>query len=95
MNAAQYATDAEAKEIAEKLGNIGGGVKEAYVPEYSGPFAPWVVNGAKFLHFRFNNGAEGVNVGLVRETIAKNPFTWPNMIGSEVAAMANPTGGAA
>ena len=60
----QLATPQEAQEIAKQLGAIGGGVVDTYVPEYGGPFTQPENGPAKFLHFRFANGADGFNVGL-------------------------------
>jgi hypothetical protein len=79
MNPAQLSTLSEALEISGILTNagIGRGVSEIYVPAYGGPFAPPqdLSTGRKFYHLRFNNGAEGINVGLVRETLEKDPAT--------------------
>jgi hypothetical protein len=82
----QLATYQEAQEIAKQLGSIGGGVVDTYIPEYAGPFAPPENGGAKFLHFRFANGAEGFNVGLIRAFMQYSPLRWPAMIGTEVEA---------
>jgi hypothetical protein len=82
----QLATTEEAKKIAAELANIGGGVVETYVPEYQGPFSPPENGQAKFLHFRFANGADGFNVGLIRAFMQYSPLRWPLMIGAEVEA---------
>lgn len=82
----QLATYQEAQEIAKQLGSIGGGVVDTYIPEYDGPFAPPENGAAKFLHFRFANGAEGFNVGLIRAFMQYSPLRWPAMIGTEVEA---------
>lgn len=80
----QLATYLEAQDIANQLGSIGGGVVDTYVPEYGGPFTPPENGPAKFLHFRFANGAEGFNVGLIRAFMQYSPLRWPMMIGTEV-----------
>jgi hypothetical protein len=80
----QLATVDEAKEIAKELGAIGGGVVDTYVPEYGGPYVPPANGNAKFLHFRFANGAEGFNVGLIRAFMQNSPMNWPLMIATEV-----------
>ena len=80
----QLATYQEAKDIATQLGSVGGGVVDTYVPEYEGPFAPPENGLSKFLHFRFANGADGFNVGLIRAFMQYSPLRWPSMIGAEV-----------
>jgi hypothetical protein len=82
----QLATYQEAQEIAKQLGTIGGGVVDTYIPEYGGPFTAPENGPAKFLHFRFANGAEGFNVGLIRAFMQYSPLRWPTMIGTEVEA---------
>ena len=82
----QLATPQEAQEIARQLGTIGGGVVDTYVPEYEGPFVPPENGPSKFLHFRFANGAEGFNVGLIRAFMQYSPMRWPMMITTEVEA---------
>jgi hypothetical protein len=76
MNPDQLSTLSEAIELAGILGAIGKGVKEIYVPVYGGGFTPpqELSTGRKFYHFKFNNGAEGINVGLVRERLLKDPI---------------------
>ena len=90
MNPNQFATIEEAKAIATKLGVIGGGVADTYIPDNYGPFATPENGTAKFYHFRFHNGAAGFNVGLVRTTMLYYPSRWPLMISTEVNAVANP-----
>jgi hypothetical protein len=85
-NPNQFATYEEAQSIASQLGPIGGGVKDIYIPEYLGPFSTPEMGERKFFHFRFQNGAEGFNVGLVRTTIRQFANSWPSMIGLEVEA---------
>jgi hypothetical protein len=80
----QLATYQEAQEIAAQLGTIGGGVVDTYIPEYQGPFSPPENGPSKFLHFRFANGADGFNVGLIRAFMQYSPLRWPVMIGTEV-----------
>lgn len=82
----QLATYQEAQEIAKQLGAIGGGVVDTYIPEYGGPYVQPENGPSKFLHFRFANGAEGFNVGLIRAFIQNSPLRWPVMIGAEVEA---------
>lgn len=87
MNPAQLSTLSEALELSELLCDIGKGVSEIYVPAYGGPFAPPEESSTnrKFYHFRFNNGAEGINVGLVRETLEKDPANGLSRIALDVA----------
>lgn len=61
-----------------------------YIPEYAGGSpVPTPADGQnKFYHFRFRNGAEGINAGLVRDAIAYSPVFWPQMIASSVNAAA-------
>lgn len=89
MNPNQLATLDEAKAIAAKLSGIGGGVADVYIPQYYGPFATPENGTAKFYHFRFHNGADGFNAGLVRTTMQYFPTRWPLMIATEVNAAAN------
>lgn len=88
MNPNQLATIEEAKSIATRLGSIGGGVADIYIPEYTGPYSAPENGSAKFYHFRFKNGADGFNVGLIRTTMQYNPSRWPLMISTEVNATA-------
>ena len=85
FNPAQLATEEEAREIIKKINDfpipIGGGAKEFYIPQWltdAGFEAP-SRGDAKYLHLRFNNGAEGVNVGLVREQFKRYPLS-PNYV---------------
>ena len=86
MNSNQLATMEEAVLIARELSTVGGGVVETYVPEYAGPYAAPQDGDKKFLHFRFGNGAEGFNVGLIRTTMKMFPMSWPMMVAAEVNA---------
>jgi len=79
MNPNQESTEEQAAETAEQMDahNIGGGVIETYViknPQGS----------PDFRHFTFNNGATGINAGLCRVTIEKNPQTWPEMLAADI-----------
>lgn len=89
MNANQLSTIDEAKAIAAKLGGIGGGVSDIYIPEFVGPYATPGNGDAKFYHLRFHNGAEGFNAGLIRTTMQFFPSRWPLMISTEVNTSAN------
>ncbi len=82
----QLATREEADQIAKALGSIGGGVVEIYIPEYGGPYVVPEDGPRKFYHFRFQNGAEGFNVGLIRSFMQYSPMRWPMMIETEVTA---------
>lgn len=82
----QLATSEEAQQIATALGSIGGGVVETYIPEYGGPYVVPENGPSKFYHFRFANGAEGFNVGLIRAFMQYSPMRWPMMIATEVEA---------
>lgn len=86
MNPNQLATFEEAVQIKATLGALGGGVTNIYVPDYSVFSAPKDGN-RQFLHFDFANGAKGLNVGLIRETIKRNPFTWPAMLALDISQM--------
>lgn len=57
-----------------------------YVPMYSGPFATPQDGEREFYHFRFHNGADGFNAGLIKRTMEYSPTRWPLMIATEVAA---------
>jgi hypothetical protein len=58
-----------------------------YVPAYfAGPFPTPQAGDAKFYHFRFRNGADGFNAGLIAETMRFAPSRWPLMIALEVNA---------
>jgi hypothetical protein len=82
----QLATFEEAKQISDQLGAIGGGVVDTYIPEYGGPFVQPSDGPSKFLHFKFANGADGFNVGLIRAFMQNSPLRWPVMIGTQVEA---------
>jgi hypothetical protein len=94
----QLVTLEEAKRIAEMLGDIGGGVlpynesnpdkSGIYIPQYGGPFAPPSQGEQKFYHFRFRNGAQGNNAGLVKGIMAMFPTCWTDIIAAEVDAAA-------
>lgn len=86
FNPAQLSTLMEALELKAILGSIGNGVKEIYIPVYHGPFQPPqdLSTNRKFYHFRFNNGADGINVGLVRETLERDPNTGLERIALDV-----------
>lgn len=83
-NPNQLTTMDEAKTIASELWFAGGGVKDIYIPEYLGPYSSPENGLAKFYHFRFHNGAEGFNAGLIREFRKMFKFTWPQIIMDEV-----------
>ncbi len=101
----QYTTLDEAKDIAKKLDDIGGGVlpyiapeddpdgnSGIYIPEYSqGPFRTPSDADRKFYHFRFRNGAEGLNAGLIRGTMRFSPARWKDMVTLEVNAAHKPS----
>jgi hypothetical protein len=59
-----------------------------YIPAYvCGPYpTPCGPGDAKFYHFRFQNGAEGFNAGLIAGTMAFSPSRWPVMLSLEVNA---------
>lgn len=86
----QLSTESEAAAIAKQLTdlNIGGGVAETYIPEYGGPYVPPSDGDRKFYHFKFVNGADGFNVGLVRAFMQYSPVRWPMMLATEVDAAA-------
>ena len=85
MNPNQLSTMDEAKAIALQLGSAGNGVKDIYIPEYDGPWSVPDMGNAKFYHFRFSNGAEGFNAGLVRTLMKQCPTTWLNMVSTEIS----------
>lgn len=84
MNPNQLATIEEAKAIALQLGPAGNGVKDIYIPEYGGPYTVPENGNSKFYHFRFNNGADGFNAGLIRTLMRQCPTTWLNMVTTEI-----------
>jgi hypothetical protein len=85
MNPNQLATMEEAQAIVRQLGSAGNGVREVYIPEYGGPYSVPEMGNSKFYHLRFNNGAEGFNVGLIRTLIKQCPTTWLNMVTTEIS----------
>lgn len=98
MNKKQLATLDEAKAIATQLATIGGGIKPItddpatsgiYLPQYGGPYAAPEDGDSKFYFFRFENGADGFNVGLVRTTMQVFPSRWLMMVSTEVNAAAS------
>lgn len=89
MNPNQLTTMDEAKAIAAQLGTLGGGVKDIYIPDYEGPFSAPSNGASMFYHFRFNDGAEGFNVGLIRTLMKSFPTTWMNMIATEIGYQVN------
>jgi hypothetical protein len=82
MNPNQFTTFDEASQIAAQLSSIGGGVQEVYEAEMQLTNA--AIGDSKFYHFRFHNGTDGVNAGLVREMMKTNPSRWPLMLAAEV-----------
>jgi hypothetical protein len=61
-----------------------------YIPQYA-MFATPEQADHKFYHFRFQNGAEGFNAGLIQTIMTMFPTRWPLMIGTEVTAAARST----
>ena len=92
----QLVTLEDAKDVAAKLVDIGGGVAPykandpetsgIYIPVYGGPFVVPEDGDKKFYLLRFVNGADGFNAGLVKIIIAMFPTRWPQMIAQEVNA---------
>lgn len=82
MNPNQEATLSQATVTALQMNqkNLGGGVKDIYVIANA-------QNSPDFRHYSFYNGAEGLNAGLCRVTIANNPDTWPEMLAKDIADM--------
>ena len=74
----------EAKAIVLQLGSAGSGVREIYIPEYEGPYSVPELGNSKFYHLRFNNGADGFNVGLIRTLMKQCPTSWLNMVSTEI-----------
>jgi hypothetical protein len=77
-NLQQLASRAQASDLASLLADygIGGGVKEVYIPEFllsETPHAELDGVSYEWLHFRFNNGAEGINVGLILDMLKRQP----------------------
>ncbi len=54
-----------------------------YIPSFA-PFDTPSQGDKKFYHFRFRNGAEGVNAALVKATMMMCPTRWPFMIAIDV-----------
>jgi hypothetical protein len=92
----QFVTLDYAKALALQLNAIGGGVKPItvdpntsgiYIPQYGGPYETPVGADAslKFYHFRFRNGAEGINAGLVDNLMHVFPTRWPAMLAADVS----------
>lgn len=87
FNPAQLSTLAEAQQLKAEIGGLGGGVTEIYVPTWMpgpGAFPEPRIDEARFYHFRFANGAEGINVGLVRETKKRYPTRWLSEIARDM-----------
>lgn len=84
MNPNQLTTLEEARAIARDLAAMGGGVIDVYIPEYLGPYRPPEIADAKFYHFKFANGAEGFNAGLIREMRKMFRTSWPSIVAMEV-----------
>ena len=59
-------------------------MKDIFIPEYFGPWAAPEIGNSKFYHYRFNNGAEGFNVGLIRTLMKQCPTSWLNMVSTEI-----------
>jgi hypothetical protein len=93
FNPEQLSTWKDATVLASKINrrNIGGGVRpQTGSPDRSGIYIPrWVsgpggfqqpINGNNYhLHFRFANGAEGINVALALAALARynyHPNSW-------------------
>jgi len=77
FNMQQLASRDQAAQLALLLDtyNIGEGVKEIYIPEFLLSQTPEeTVAGVRYewLHFRFNNNAEGINVGLILDMMKRN-----------------------
>jgi hypothetical protein len=90
MNPNQFTTLDEAQSIAKQIGAaIGGGVETVYIPTYGGPYVTPEIGESKFYHFRFHNGADGFNAGLIRQSMKFSPSRWPLMLAVEVQAAAN------
>lgn len=84
MNPTQFATEKQANDLKAMLGTMGGGVTAIYVPDYQ-IFPTPDAGDKKFYHMDFANGVKGLNVGLVLDTIKRNPFTWTGMIAATLA----------
>jgi hypothetical protein len=55
-----------------------------YIVEFQGPYATPQDGDRKFYHFRFANGAAGINAGLVRRMMQFSPTRWPLMMANDV-----------
>lgn len=84
MNPRQLATKEESLKIVAMLGNIGGGVKELYIPQFQGPYSAPEFGDSKFYHVDFYNGSTGHNIGLIRTTMEFFPTRWVLMVATEV-----------
>jgi hypothetical protein len=83
FNKAQLATLTEARALAEELKNYGLIINsESEDQNKSGIYLPdWRTEGgpspnegdALWYHFRFTNGADGVNVGLIQDRLSRYP----------------------
>lgn len=82
----QLSTLKQVEDVKKLLANMGGGVKEHYIPEYGGPYVVPENGDRKFYHLRFNNGNEGFNVGLIIYFIKSFPVTWPLMLSQQIEA---------
>jgi len=82
----QLATMAQVTEIVGQLNvaNAGGGVKEWYIPDYSGPWVAPEMGDQKFYHLRFKCGAQGFNVGLLWDLRAMFPLSWTTNVNTEI-----------
>mgnify|MGYP000662176818 CR=1 FL=1 len=78
----------EAKMLASRVGTLGGGVVDIYIPEYAGPFTAPKEGELRFYHFKFGSGVSGFNAGLIRETMRLFPSRWPLMLATELDAAA-------
>ena len=56
-----------------------------YIPVYCQVATPQQGD-HKFYHFRFRNGAEGFNAGLIKAEMQIFPTRWPMMVATEVNA---------
>lgn len=83
FNVAQLATIEQARALVSTLAQYGMTVKPEvadqaesgiYVPLWSDFGGPIPADGdAKWYHFRFTNGAEGINVGLIQDRLKRYP----------------------
>lgn len=82
----QLATEKELEFVKNQVGHFGGGLQEAYIPKYEGPFLVPEDGDRKFWHLRFKNGNEGFNVGLILYFIKSFPVTWTAMLADQINA---------